>query len=308
MNDAEHPAVLVGTIALDLIHNGLTGSDLSPVILRWGGVVGNMACAMGALGMRPSFVSADYTGEMRAAVAHHLARNGVAWERLDLRAPLPLFHARLGKGDITEEYFIGEDALRVITPDQLSRRKDLFTRAGAVASCTDLDIAALDWLAEIAVARDLPFWLLSSDPAEVGKLRLSGAQATCIALNLRELVTWAGRPLSTRQDLCAAARRLVHPAGRCLVTLGTAGALLVAGDEQPELFQPAPALDATAVTVGAGDIMFGCLLSGKLRGLTWPDAMADAIYRTHRYLRASSVDDQPYRELALRARCKADND
>jgi sugar/nucleoside kinase (ribokinase family) len=299
MNDAEYPAVLVGTIALDLLHNGLTGSDLSPVILRWGGVVGNMACAMGALGMRPLFVSADYTGEMRAAVAQHLDLNGVSWERLDVRAPLPLFHARLGLGDITEEHFIGEDALRVITPGRLSRRRDLFAQAAAIVSCTDLDIAALDWLAEIAVAWGLPFWLLSSDPAEVGKLRLSGAQATCVALNLRELVTWAGQPLSTRQDICATARRLVHPAGRCLVTMGTAGALLVADDGQPELFQPAPTLDETAVTVGAGDIMFGCLLSGKLRGLAWPDAMADAIHRVHRYLRSSAADGRPYHELAL---------
>jgi len=299
MNDAAHTAVLVGTVALDVLHHGLTGTGLASVIIRWGGVVGNMACAMGALGMRPSFLSADYTGEMRAAVANHLALNGVLWERLDVRAPLPLFHAKLGKDDITEEHFIGDDALRVITPGRLAECTDLFTRTSAIVSCTDLDVTALDWLAETAAERGVPFWLLCSDPLEVGKLRLGRAQPTCIALNLRELAAWAGQPLLERRDTCVAARRLVRPAGCCLVTLGTAGALLVSGDDEPELFQPAPVVDQTAVTVGAGDILFGCLLSGRLRGLTWSAALADAVGRVGRYLYASVVDDWPYRNLAL---------
>jgi sugar/nucleoside kinase (ribokinase family) len=288
--------VLVGTVTLDVLHEGPIGAGIPPVTLRWGGVMNNTACALGMRGADPLLVTARYTGELAAAVSHHLAGNRVRWHPLPVVTPLPLFHARLVDGSVQDKLFLGDDALTSLTPEVLDKHRSVFDTASVVAAGTDSDEATLAWLADVAVARGVPFWLLSADPTEVGKLRPFRRPAALVATNLRELALWQGGPLTDRAAVVAAARRLAAPAGRCLVTLGAAGALLVSADEDRVLFEPAPSVDGLPVAVGAGDVMFGCLLAARLAGLDWARALREASTLTGVFLRGGE-SGSPYLPL-----------
>src|SRR5262249_62298373 len=126
MADQHGRPVFIGTVAVDAIHHGLVGTELPPVTFRWGGVVSNMACAVGALGCDPLFVSVGYQGELRWAVADHLAANGVTWVALPTNGPLPFFHAKATpSGGVAEENFIGAEALKLMTPELVAPRKGI---------------------------------------------------------------------------------------------------------------------------------------------------------------------------------------
>jgi ribokinase len=289
--------VLVGAVSLDVLHRGLIGIDLPAVVTRWGGVVKNVACALGTLGARPVFVSADYEGELQPALARHLADYDVEWLPLPTQAPLSLFHARvLPDGDVSEEHFIGLDALRLLTPAALDRCRAVFRRANAIVSCTDVAENTLAWLANVADEHGVPFWLLSSDSLEVAKLRPGGNHADLVALNLAELAAWANAPLSRPADAVASARRLVEPMGRCLLTMGAKGALLVASDEADVERQAPPMLNDT-VAVGAGDVLFACLLRARLAGVGWREALREATGRTAAFLGGGGHPRHPYLRL-----------
>ncbi|MFE2141234.1 PfkB family carbohydrate kinase [Streptomyces sp. NPDC059456] len=294
--------VLVGTVTLDFLHEGPLGRGQDPATVRWGGVANNAACALAARGARPALATVAYTGELGPAVGGHLAGNGVEWLRLPERAPLPVFHAELVEGSVADKRFLGERALGLITPGLLDRSRGLFEDAGVLAAGTDAEEPGLAWLADAAAARGLPFWLLSADPNEVSKLRPLGRGADLVALNLRELSLWAGRPPRTREELVAAARRLPAPGGHCLVTLGADGALLVPADGSAPVHQPAVSLAGEVITVGAGDVLFGCLLAGRLAGLDWAPALAEATVLTSRFLGAPEDAAHPYEVLADPAR------
>lgn len=224
------------------------------------------------------------------------------WLRLPERAPLPVFHAELVEGSVVDKRFLGERALGLITPELLDKSRDLFEDAGVLAAGTDAEEPGLAWLADTARDRGVPFWLLSADPNEVSKLRPQGRGADLVALNLRELVLWAGRPLTGRADIAAAARRLPDPGGHCLVTLGGDGSLLVPADGSEPVHQPAVTLAGEVITVGAGDVLFGCLLAGRLAGLDWIQALAEATALTSRFLGAPEDAPHPYAVLAHPAR------
>lgn len=294
--------LLIGTVALDVLHEGPIGAGRSPATLRWGGVSANVACAMGARGARPLFATVEYAGELAPSVAGHLAANGVEWVPLRARSRLPLFHAELRQGSVADKYFIAEEALLLLTPELLDSRRELFEQAAVVVAATDCEPATLAWLGKVAMAHDVPFWLLSADPNEVGRLLPQGQAADFTALNLPELSLWAGSPLRERQDIVAAARRLAAPGGRCLVTLGEEGALLVAEEDGSVIFQPAVSVGEVPVTVGAGDVLFGSLLAHRLAGLDWPAALREATELTGRFLGAAAAgEDVPYDVLRPRA-------
>jgi ribokinase len=90
-----------------------------------------------------------------------------------------------------------------------------------------------------------------------------------------------GRPGSVASDPVAAARTLLarnaegEGAGAVLVTLGSAGALLVLRDGEPiEMTSPpVKAVDS----VGAGDALNGALAAGLAKGLTLEDAARRAV-------------------------------
>uniref|UniRef100_A0AAU2K400 Carbohydrate kinase family protein n=1 Tax=Streptomyces sp. NBC_00049 TaxID=2903617 RepID=A0AAU2K400_9ACTN len=279
---------------MDFLHEGPLGRGKDPATLRWGGVSNNAACALGARGARPALVTVEYSGELGPAVRGHLAGNGVDWLRLPVRSPLPVFHAELVDGSVADKRFLGERALGLITPELLDRSRGLFDDAAVIAAGTDDEAPALAWLADTARDLGVPFWLLSADPNEVSKLRPEGRRADLVALNQRELSLWAGRPLTGRAEIVAAARQLPAPGGRCLVTLGEAGSLLVPADGSEVVEQPAASLAGEVITVGAGDVLFGCLLAGRLAGLDWAPALKEATGLTARFLGVSSEDPAPY--------------
>jgi sugar/nucleoside kinase (ribokinase family) len=296
--------VLVGTVTLDVLHEGPIGAGIPPVTLRWGGVMNNTACAMGMRGAGPLLVTAQYTGELASAVSHHLAGNRVRWHPLPVVTPLPLFHAQLVEGSVADKVFLGEDALTSLSPEVLDKHRSVFDEASVIVAGTDSDEATLAWLADLTAARGLPFWLLSADPTEVGKLRPFGRSAALVATNLRELSLWDGRTLTERAAVVEAARRLAAPDGRCLVTLGAAGALLVSADAGQEWFEPAPSVEGLPVAVGAGDVMFGCLLAARLDGLDWARALAQASTLTGVFL-SGGESGTPY--LPLRRTIAGEN-
>lgn len=298
MSRSAYAPMLIGTVALDFLHRGPLGAGLPPAFLRWGGVMNNVACAMGARGDAPVLVTADYAGELRAAVCAHLAANAVTWSPLAVRTPLPVFHAELVDGSVAAKHFLGADALDLLTPERLAAHPGLLDRASVLVAGTDGSEQSLAWLCDTARERGVPFWLLSADPTEVHKLRPQGRAATLVALNRRELSLWAGSPLSGRADLERAARALAGPLGRCLVTLGAGGVLLVPGDpDRPVVFEPADPVAGHVVTVGAGDVLFACLLGARLASRDWRSALARATALTAAYLRELQVGDQPYRAL-----------
>nr|WP_277351207.1 PfkB family carbohydrate kinase [Micromonospora sp. HNM0581] len=262
--------------------------------MRWGGVMNNMACAMGARGAGPALVTADYTGELASAVATHLAGNGVRWTPLPFAAPLPLFHAELADGSVREKWFIGGAAIDGLDPTVLAAGRSLFDTASVLIGGTDATAPALDWLAAEAAKRGVPFWLLSADPTETGKLRPARRDSDLTALNLLELGRWAGRPLDSMVDVTAAATELAG-AGHCLVTLGGQGALLTGPDGT--FRQAPPSIDDPALTVGAGDVLLGCLLTAHLGGQDWPAALQEATKLTGAFLAGPASAERPYRVL-----------
>ncbi|MCD0485872.1 PfkB family carbohydrate kinase [Streptacidiphilus sp. ASG 303] len=285
--------LLIGTVTLDYLHEGPVGRALPPAALRWGGVIHNVACAMAARGSGPLLLTADYTGDLAPAVNAHLAAHGVDRIALPVPTPLPLFEAQLLDGSVVDKHFVGQEALDLLTPELLGTRADLFDEASVIVSGTDGHPATLAWLCATARERGVPFWLLSADPTEVHKLVPEGEQATFVSLNARELALWAGTevpglPALSEHEAISAARKLVPADGHALVTLGVQGSVLVPGDGGPLLHQPAPTIDGQPLTVGAGDILFACLLAARLSSTPWAEALREAASLTTKYLAAST--------------------
>jgi sugar/nucleoside kinase (ribokinase family) len=256
-----------------------------------------MACAIGVLGREPRFVSTRYEGELSGAVELHLKDNNVRWCRTPISTPLPLFHARLRSGGVTDEHFIGDQAIRALTPTTLNAQQALFRRTNAIITCTDLSADSLLWLRQEAAERKVPFWLLSSDTSQASKLRVIRPLPDCIALNLSELAVWHGTQLSSVSEAIEALRSLLPHQGRALLTLGSSGALLVSEETEGADYQPAPVLKRDTAAVGAGDVMFGCLLAARLAGVGWVEALRQATAQTAAYLDTDVSSHRPYHAL-----------
>nr|AVW82921.1 6-phosphofructokinase [Nocardia interforma ATCC 21072] len=286
--------MLIGTVALDFLHEGPLGKGLPPATLRWGGVLNNVACALGARDREPVLITADYTGELRGAVAAHLADNDVTWAPASVRSPLPVFHAELVDGSVADMHFLGQEALDSLTPEVLGEQlRAELAGASVLVAATDGEIDTLAWLAE--AAGDVPYWLLSADPREVGKLVPRGRRAGLVALNVRELSLWASAELPDDRAVEDAARALAGDEGHVVVTLGEHGSLVVG----PDVVARHSLTDALGdiVTVGAGDVHFACLLDAWLQGADWKAALAHAAEHTTAYLNALQCNEQPYRSL-----------
>jgi len=291
--------VLIGSVALDVLHQGLVGGATAPVTLRWGGVVGNMACSLGVLGADPLLVSVTYSGELRWAVADHLAACGVDWLTLPATAPLPLFHARMtADGTPADEAFLGEDALTMLTPELLAPYQDMLAQASVVVTCTDVRPATLSWLRALTSTSQVPLWLLCSADSEAHKLDMDGSPADCVGMNFAELGRRTGTAVSSPPAVLEAVQQIVRPDGRCLVTMGQDGALLVDAASRTVYHQPAVKIEPDAMSVGAGDVLYGCLLAEHLAGVDWVPALRRATERTARYLaRRGSRNGRPYLSL-----------
>jgi 1-phosphofructokinase len=101
----------------------------------------------------------------------------------------------------------------------------------------------------------------SGDPLR----RALKAEPRILKPNIHELEALVGARLATRDDVVAAARGLL--AGETelvVVSMGSEGALFVAGDRVVAATPPAVAV---RTTVGAGDAMVAGIVAGRLRGL-----------------------------------------
>ncbi|GAB3951088.1 carbohydrate kinase family protein [Streptomyces sparsus] len=286
--------ILLGTVTLDFLHEGPLGHGRDPAVLRWGGVAHNAACALGARGAQPVLLTVEYSGELGAAVGAHLARNRVDWSRLPVRSNLPVFHAELVEGTVADKRFFEAQAQCQLTPSLLDRFRSVFEGAGVVVGGTDSEAPTLAWLADTARDLGVPYWLLSADPNTVAQLQPDGRRADLVALNRHELALWAGEELTERDEIVAAARRLPAPGGHCLVTLGESGSLLVPADGSEVVAQAAVADAGEVVTVGAGDVLFGCLLAGRLTGQDWAPALKLASELTIAFLAQDGDGASPY--------------
>lgn len=282
-----------------MLHQGLVGGATAPVTLRWGGVVGNMACTLGVLGAEPLLMSVAYSGELRWAIADHLAACGVRWLTLPATAPLPLFHARvMADGTPADESFLGDDALAALTPELLAAFQDVLAQAGVVVTCTDVELGTLSWLRAVTSKSRVPFWLLCSADSEVHKLDIDGQPADCVGMNVAELKQRTGSCSSSPADVLEAVQEIVHPAGRCLVTMGTDGAMLVDVATRTVYHQPAVDIEQGIMSVGAGDVLYGSLLAEYLAGADWAPAVRRATERTARYLTGrGALTGRPYLSL-----------
>lgn len=298
MSSYGHRPVLIGSAALDVLHQGLLGGATSPVTLRWGGVVSNMACSLGVLGADPLLLSVTYSGELRWAIADHLAACGVNWLMLPATAPLAFFHARVMEdGTPADESFLGEEALTMLTPDLLEPVQNILVDASVVVTCTDVQQATLSWLRALTTASQVPLWLLCSADSEAHKLDISGNPADCVGMNVAELRRRNGSA-SSQAEIIEAVQEIVHPEGRCLVTMGTHGALLVDAASRTAYHQPAMQIEPNVTSVGAGDVLYGCILADRLAGVSWVPALRRATERTARYLaRRGPQNGRPYLSL-----------
>lgn len=288
--------ILVGSVALDVLATGRVGAAPR---LRWGGVVADFACAIGALGGNPLFISARYEGEMARAVASHLSGYGVTWLPIEKTAPLPVFEARItAQGDVSDENFLGEEAFEALTRDHLQPITPLLAKSCAIVTCTDLSMEALTWLRMEARELGRPFWLLACTASGVWKMVINGEPADVVSLNLQELATIRrAQPLRVG-DVIDDVQSIVADHGTALVTLGAAGSLIVHPHTREVLYQPTPSLRGVPLTVGGGDVQFGCLLFHRISGKAWDESLRNSVAGTVSYLEASMAGrDLPYYSL-----------
>jgi 1-phosphofructokinase len=101
----------------------------------------------------------------------------------------------------------------------------------------------------------------SGDPLR----RALKAEPQILKPNIHELEALVGARLATRGDVVAAARGLLEGETELVVvSMGSEGALFVAGDRVVAATPPAVAVRTTA---GAGDAMVAGIVAGRLRGL-----------------------------------------
>jgi sugar/nucleoside kinase (ribokinase family) len=240
-------------------------------------------------------MSVDYSGEFRAAVSGHLADNDVIWSPLQVASGLSFFRAVLDElGNVVDESFAGEESLTLLTPEALAVKASLISRSGVVVTCTDLPEQTLRWLRRATRAAGVPFWLLSSSLIEVEKFNMGGDPADCVSLNFAEFTALCGQAPFTLANVLRAARKIVAVGGQCVVTLGRGGSLLVDLSAGDVYHQPTPATKLGGSPLGAGDVLFGCLLVARLQGMSWREALYEATGRTARYLSREADAERPY--------------
>src|SRR5687767_3077343 len=117
-SSAHQPRVIaVGTVTVDVVRRMADDNTCQEVELSFGGVCNNLVCALGALGVRPRFLSPRFIGDLESAVAGHFASNRVEWVRLACDAPLAVFQADLDNaGHIMSEQFVDNGSMSRLTP------------------------------------------------------------------------------------------------------------------------------------------------------------------------------------------------
>ena len=287
---------LIGTVSVDLLYSQPTIDGPSDTVLRWGGVINNMACALGVLGHDPVFMSVNYSGEFRRAVAGNLKANGVNWLPFQTASGIPFFRAKVDEqGNIADESFAGEKAIALLTPAMLAAHAEAIANSSAIVTCTDLPGPTIRWLREITRESGTSFWLLSSAWEEVRKFYVASHGADCASLNIKEFAELSNGGKIDRSNILRTASGIVAGTGQCLITLGRNGSLLVDIAREEIHYQPSPAIMLGWSSLAAGDVLFGCLLAARLAGETWRGAIYEATARTAHFLSRRTVSSElPY--------------
>ena len=287
------PVVIVGTVALDISHLWDARQTAQHVRIDLGGVCKHVACVLGTLGDAPRFVSARFSGELGAQVAHLLQANHVDWRPLPTYAPLSLFEAHLDDHDrVFDETFVEGESLELLTADALQSH-DAFSGARLILSCTNLSVAALNQLADSAAEQGARFWLLCSSRLEAPKIGQIEQPLDLVSLNLEELARLVDCPLETLPQIGSAALAIKPAADKCLITLGSRGALLCQQHLDYALYQPVAPITGRS-PVGGGDVLFAGLLGGKLRSQSWEEAFAFGARCARNYLLRDQNSAMPY--------------
>lgn len=276
--------IVVGAVSLDIIE--YAAGDR--IVARFGGVSHNVARALAALEVPPIFLSPRYVGELGKAVASQLTRTGINWRPLAKTAPLAAFFARVdADGALGHFRFVDNEAFTPLTGPALTRASGLLTSWGPVVACTDLSVEALQVLRDVTYANGVPLWLVASDAITATKATAIQPLADVVCLNSDEL-TAVSECADDDQSLAAAAGRLIGDDGVAVITLGEHGSLLVnmmTGNylrQQPTTLVVRPSL-------GAGDVLAGSLLSNRLAGRDWPEALARSTVTAEQFVSAGDA-------------------
>jgi sugar/nucleoside kinase (ribokinase family) len=292
------PIVVVGTVALDIIHFWNEDRTAQQVRVELGGVCKHVACALGNMGAAPRLVTTRFSGELGVNLASLLHANQVEWLPLAASAPLSLFEAHLDVHDhVFDETFTEGESLELLTPTAL-RSYSAFADARVIVTCTNLSAVALNELAQIAHERSAPFWLLSSSTLGTPKIAQIKPPLDLVSLNIEELQWLVGYSLETLPQIATAALQSKPMADKYLVTLGSRGALFCERGAEHVLYQPVEPL-AGRSPVGGGDVLFAGLLGAKVQGRTWDEALAFGAACAQAYLLRDPHSATPYANLAL---------
>jgi sugar/nucleoside kinase (ribokinase family) len=291
--------VVIGAVAVDVIcYWDDIGKSFVPQ-LRFGGVCHNAACVLGNLGLSPSFVSVRFTEDLGKGVAPHLSRNGVRWLPIDENAPLSIFHVDVdADGTVRNEVFTDRGASAALESNVVRCHLNELDDATLVLANTDLPLETLDTLQAMVNLRHGELWIISSSVEEAWKLSALAARPTSIGLNLDELEAVAGRTLKTVEDTVDVARSLVAADGVCAVTLGSTGALLSVGASNAFYYEKAGTLRGPLSPVGAGDVLYACVLAAHLRGRDWASSLRYGVAGAATYVAQGHDVPEPYQYLS----------
>jgi sugar/nucleoside kinase (ribokinase family) len=262
-------ALVIGAVSLDIVEYA-AGKRMSA---RFGGVSHNVARALAALGVIPTFLTPRYTGELSPATASQLVQAGIDWQPLEEAAPLAHFFACVDDdGALDRLRFVDNEAFKPLTAARLEQAVELSRNCEAVVSCTDLTLEALQGIRDATSARGLAFWLVASDAVTVAKAAAIKPLVDVICLNSDELaaVTEGG---NDDRSLAEAGRSLVGAEGVAAVTLGEHGALLV-DPASSSYWRQQPTTAVVRPSLGSGDVLAGALLANRLEGRAWPEALS----------------------------------
>lgn len=157
-----------------------------------------------------------------------------------------------------------------LTGDHLEPAATILERAEVTLLQLEVPLPAVRRAAELAGHR----LILNPAPARPLPVALLGIVDVLVP-NQTELGILAGvaEPATIEDTLAAAA--MIEGPGAIVVTMGAAGALVLAGGKAEHV--PAPAVDAVDTT-GAGDAFCGALADSLARGTRLVDAVGRAVY------------------------------
>ena len=263
---------------------------------RHGGQVATALCSCAALGLRPSYAGVFGTDTDGVALRDTLRRRGVDVTNAAVRpgrhrSAVVLVDGRSGDRSI----FWSRDAALVLRPVDLDAAH---LRSARLLHVDNVDEEGAVAAATIARGAGMPV------TCDID--RVTALTPTLLALvTMPILAEHVPEALTGERDAERALRRMRESHDGCLtVTLGTRGALMLAGDE---VYRASGHAVRVVDTTGAGDVFRGAFIDAYLRGEPPPVVLrfanaAAALSCT----RAGAIDSVPSRDEIERLLANAD--